>query len=175
MQPIEEYKVIQVINRLKNKSSKGIDDISNNLIKTAKHVFAKPLIINQMLYSGTFPEQLKVSNIIPLHKAKDKLLLTDYRPIALLPSISKIFEYILFEQLTNHFIENKLLSPQQYDFRPKPSTELAALKLVDYLTYKLDNGIIPINIFIDLSKAVDPLIHSILLDKLSLLWCQWCS
>ena len=169
MQPIEEFKVIQVIDRLKNKSSKGIDGISNNLIKTAKYVFAKPLtlIINQMLYSGIFPEQLKVSKIIPLHKANDKLLLTNYRPIALLPSISKIFEYILLEQLTNHFIENKLLSPQQYGFRAKHSTELAALNLVDYLTYKLDNGIIPINIYIDLSKVFDTLIHSILLDKMS--------
>ena len=162
LQPIDEFKVIQVIDRLKNKSSKGIDGISNNLIKTAKYVFAKPLtlIINQMLYSGIFPEQLKVSKIIPLHKANDKLLLTNYRPIALLPSISKIFEYILLEQLTNHFIENKLLSPQQYGFRAKHSTELAALNLVDYLTYKLDNGIIPINIYIDLSKAFDTLIHS---------------
>ena len=171
MQPIEEYKVIQVIDRLKNKSSKWIDGISNNLIKTAKYVFAKPLtlIINQMLYSGIFPEQLKVSKIIPLHRANDKMFLTNYRLIALLPSISKIFEYILLEQLTSHFMENKLLSPQQYCFRAKHSTELAALNLVDYLTYKLDSGIIPINIYmyIDLSKAFHTLIHCILLDKLS--------
>ena len=85
----------------------------------------------------------------------------------LTPSISKIFEYILLEQLTSHFVKNKLLSPQQYGFRVKHSTELAALNLVDYLTYKLDNGIIPINIYIDLSTAFDTLIHSILLDKLS--------
>ena len=77
------------------------------------------------------------------------------------------FEYILLEQLTNHCIENKLLSPQQYGFRVKHSTELAALNLVDHLTYKLDNGIISINIYIDLSKAFDTLIHRILLDKLS--------
>ena len=134
MQPIEEYKVTQVIDPFKNKSSKGIDGISNNLIKTAKFVFAKPitLIINLMLYSGLFPEQLKVSKIIPLHKPNDKLLLTNCRPIAVLPFISKIFEYLLLGQLTNHFIENKLLSPQQYSFRAKHSTELDAINLVDY-------------------------------------------
>ena len=158
-----------MIDRLKNKSSKGIDGISNNLIKTAKYVFTKPLtlIINQMLTSGIFPEQLKVSKIIPVHKANDKLFSTNYRPIALLPSISKMFEYILLEQLTSHFVENKLISPQQYGFRAKHSKELASLNLVNYLTYKLDNGIIPINIYIDLSKVFDTLIHSILLDKLS--------
>ena len=62
-----------------------------------------------MLHSGIFPEQLKVSKLILLHEANDKLLPTNYRPIALLPSISKILEDILLEQLTNHFIENKSL------------------------------------------------------------------
>ena len=74
---------------------------------------------------------------------------------------------MLLEQLTNHFTDNNLLSPQQYGFRAKHSTKLAALNLVDYLTYKLDTGKIPINIYIDLSKAFDTLIHDILLDKMS--------
>ena len=120
-----------------------------------------------MLHTGIFPEQLKISKVLPLHKANDKMSLTNYRPIALLPSISKIFECVLLEQLTNHFTDNNLLSPQQYGFRTKHSTELAALNLVDHLTYKLDTGKIPINIYIDLSKAFDTLIHDILLDKMS--------
>ena len=95
---------------------------------------AKPLtlIINQMLNSGIHPDQLKILKVVPLYKANDKLVLTNYRPITLLPSISKIFEYILLEQLINHFIEHKLLSPQQYGFRAQHSTELTALNLVDY-------------------------------------------
>ena len=59
------------------------------------------------------------------------------------------------------------MSPQQYGFRAKHSTELAALNLVDCLTYKLDTGKIPINIYNDLSKAFDTLIHDILLAKMS--------
>ena len=107
----------------------------------------------QMLNSGIYPGQLKMLKVVPLFKANDNSVLTKYRPIALLPSKSKNFEYILLEQLTNHFIEHKLLSPQQYGFRAEHSTELAALNLVDYLTYKLDNGSIKINNYIDLFKA----------------------
>ena len=169
LRSIDENKISQAIEHLKNKSSSGIDGISNNLIKMARCELIKPLtkIINQMLHTGIFPEQLKISKVLPLHKANDKMSLTNYRPIALLPSISKIFECVLLEQLTNHFTDNNLLSPQQYGFRVKHSTELAALNLVDYLTYKLDTGKIPINIYIDLSKAFDTLIHDILLDKMS--------
>ena len=136
----------------------------------ARCELVKPLtiIINQMLHTGIFLEQMKISKVFPLHKANNKMRLTNYKPIALLPSISKIFECVLIESLTNHFTDNNLLFPQQYEFRAKNSTELAVLNLVDYLTYKLHTGRIPLNIYFDLSKAFDTLIHDILLDKMSL-------
>ena len=128
----------------------------------------KPIttIVNQMIVTGIFPDNLKMSKVIPLYKAKDQTLLSNYRPIALLPSISKIFEYVLLEQITNYLLDNNMLSPQQYGFRSNHLTELAALNLVDELTYKLDRGIIPMNIYIDLSKAFDTLVHEILISKL---------
>ena len=64
-------------------------------------------------------------------------------------------------------LENKLLSSQQYGFRVNHSTELAALNLIDRLTYDLDNGTIPVNIYIDLAKAFDTLQHETLLNKLA--------
>ena len=85
----------------------------------------------------------------------------------MLPSISKIFENVMLAQISNYFINYNLLSMQQYRFRAKHSTEFAALNLVDHLTYKLDNGLIPLNVYIDLSKAFDTLIHDILLSKLN--------
>ena len=167
-EPITEHKTMRIIENLKNKTSTGIDGLSNQLIKMAKNVLVKPLtiIINQMIVTGIFPDQLKISKVIPLYKAKDQTILSNYRPIALLPSISKIFEYVLLEQITNYFLDNNMLSPQQYGFRSNHSTELAALNLVDELTYKLDRGTIPLNIYMDLSKAFDTLIHEILISKL---------
>ena len=169
LEPIAESKTRKLIEHLKNKTSTGIDGISNKLIKTAVNelVSLLTIVINQMLNTGVFPNQLKISKVIPKYKSKDHTLLSNYRPIALLPSISKIFEYVFLEQLSNYFIQNNLLSSQQYGFRAKHSTELAALNLVDHLTYKLDSGNIPTNIYIDSSKAFDTLTHSILLDKMS--------
>ena len=167
-EPITELKTMKIIENLKNKTSSGIDGISNQLLKSAKNVLVKPIttIVNQMIVTGIFPDNLKISKVIPLYKAKDQTLLSNYRPIALLPSISKIFEYVLLKQITNYLLDNNMLSPQQYGFRSNHSTELAALNLVDELTYKLDRGIIPMNIYIDLSKAFDTLVHEILISKL---------
>ena len=58
-----------------------------------------------MLNTGVFPNQLKISKVIPKYKSKDHTLLSNYRPIALLPSISRIFEYVFLEQLSNYFIQ----------------------------------------------------------------------
>ena len=80
-----------------------------------------------MLNTGLFPNQFKISKVILKYKSKVYTLLSNYRPIALLPSISKIFENVFLEQLSNYFIQNTLLSSQQYGFRAKHSTELAAL------------------------------------------------
>ena len=66
-----------------------------------------------------------------------------------------------FHQLFDYMIGNNLLCMQQYGFRSGHSTELAAIRLVDHLTNQMDNGVVPINIYIDLSKAFDTLDHEI--------------
>ncbi len=74
-------------------------------IKTIKDAIIKPLtvIINQMLTTGIFPEKLKIAKMIPVSKKKNDTLFTNYRPISPLPTISKIFEKIIFKQLYNLF------------------------------------------------------------------------
>ncbi len=83
------------------------DGISTKLIKTIKMSLIRPitLIINQMLNTGIFPDKLKVAKIISIHKKDDKTLFTNYRPISLLPAISKIFEKVIFKQLYQFFQE----------------------------------------------------------------------
>ena len=165
---ISEATTMETLNNLKSKPSCGHDGISTKLLKACKLEICKPLtlIINQMLTTGIFPDDLKVAKVIPLFKKGKKEVLDNYRPISLLPSLSKIFERVIFNQIHAYFTAHDLYYSGQYGFREKHSTQLAALELVDRITRDLDIGNTPISIFIDLSKAFDTLDHNILLSKL---------
>ena len=155
---------METLNNLKPKPSCGYDGISTRLLKTCRLEICKPLtlIINQMLTTGIFPDDLKVAKVIPLFKKGKKEILDNYRPISLLPSLSKIFERVFFNQIHAYFTAHNLYYSGQYGFREKHSTQLAALELVDRITRDLDISNTPISIFIDLSKAFDTLDHNIL-------------
>ena len=90
---------------------------------------------------------------------------SNYKPISFLPTISTIFERVIYNQLYDHFIKNNLLSDQQYGFRANHSTELAAIRLVDHINHEMDKNHTPCSIYIDLSKAFDTLDFEILLFK----------
>ena len=124
------------------------------------------LIINQSLTSGIYPDKFKISKITPLHKKDDRTIVSNYRPISLLPTMSKIIERVMHSQLYAFLNENNLITEQQYGFRSNHSTDLATLKLTDTIMYELDNSHIPCAIFLDLSKAFDTLNYKILLRKL---------
>jgi hypothetical protein len=167
-QNIDESDVLKIIDSLKPKSSCGYDGISSKLLKMIKHEIAKPLtlIINQSLNTGIFPDELKTAKVIPLHKKDDETIFTNYRPISLLPAISKIFEKVIYLQLYDYFQKFKLFYQSQYGFRNGHSTETASLELIDRILTEMDSGNVPLCIFLDLSKAFDTLDHNILLHKL---------
>ncbi len=123
-------------------------------------------IINETINTGIFCDKLKIAKIIPIYKKDDEMQLTNYRPISNLPTISKISENIIFKQLYQFFIDDKLLYNSQYGFREGLSTEYAALELVDRITLEMNNNNTPVNILLDISNAFDTLNHQILLYKL---------
>ena len=102
----EEY-TIKALENLENKSSSGHDGISNKLLKSIKCSVSKSLtiIINHMITAGIFPDAFKVSKVIPILKKGDCSLMTmsNYRPILLLPTISKIFERVIHDQMYEYF------------------------------------------------------------------------
>ena len=158
------------IDKLENKSSSGHDGISNKLLKLVlKFELSKSLtlIINQMITTGVFPDSFKISKIIPLFKKGDSSLLSNYKLLSLLPTISEIFERILYNQLYEYFNSNNLLAEQQYGFCSNHSTEYAAVKFVDHISKEIESGNTPAALYIHLSKAFDTLSFDILLYKLS--------
>ena len=157
-----------MIDKLPSKTSSGVDGISTNLLKDIQYLISKPLMltINQCLETGIFPSKLKTAKVIPILKRGDEIIFYNYRAISILPSISKVFERIICNQIHNYFHVNYLYFCSQYGFRKENSTELAVLELIDSITQHLDKGTTPINVYLDLSKAFDTLDHNILLHKL---------
>jgi hypothetical protein len=165
---LEVSDTLKIIDKLKSKTSSGYDNISTCFLKQIKHVIVKPLtmIINQSLKTGIFPDKLKIAKVIPLFKKGDDMACNNYRPISLLPSISKVFEKAIFIQTYAYFQNNNLFIPCQYGFRTFHSTEYAAIDLIENVIDDIERNCNPLSIFLDLSKAFDTLNHEILYDKL---------
>lgn len=166
---VSEVDVMKEIKNLKNKKSVGIDGISIQVLKSCGHILGKSItyFINQSISQGRVPRGWKIAKVIPLHKKGDKSNPDNYRPISLLPCISKIMERIIQRQLLHHLQENNILDPNQSGFRPKHSTTTALIKVTDEWLLAMDEGMYTGAVFVDLRKAFDLVDHKLLLMKLS--------
>ena len=162
-----EIEIVSIIKTLLNKNSSGPDCLTNRMIKKEPYIFAKLLkpLINESISLGIFPTELKIANVIPIFKKGEKTNLNNYRPISLLPVISKIFEKVINSQL-GIIIDDGYIDDNQFGFRRGHSTEDAVIRFVDKIEQDLALGKHVASVYIDVSKAFDSCDHSILLKKL---------
>ena len=100
---VDSHNIKQIIKGINTSRSNGHDGISSELLKLISNDIADSitLIINQSLKSGIFPNQLKIVKVTPIYKKDDKKIITNYRPISVLPVVSKVFETVIHEQLND--------------------------------------------------------------------------
>ena len=166
--PVDDKEVCTVLKGLKNKSSPGWDGLKTDVIKEVCHIIKKPLthIINLSLQQGVVPDELKLARVVPIFKSGDAKDMTNYRPVSILPCLSKVFERVVYNRLIDFIDKHNILCESQFGFRKQHNTQLAVTLLVDKICKAMDKGNHFIGVFIDLSKAFDTVNHNILLSKL---------
>ena len=168
--PVSVETVILIVKDLRETNAKGIDDISLRFVRDSLPIMASyyTIVVNTSIVTGKYPTLWKHPLIAPVHKSGDKDHVGNYRPIALLPILSKILEKVVAMQLMEHLESNNLLSITQHGFRSKLSTETALLNVTDIIYKNIDENLITLMMLCDLSKAFDSVSHVILLNKLNL-------
>ena len=160
-------KIKKEINRLnKNKASQK-SDIPAKIIHDSVDLFADFIVgsLKGTIKTSIFSSCLNLADITPLHKKGRKDNKENYRPVSILPTLSKIFEKILFEQMSVFF--GKFLSSQQCGFRKGYSTQHCLLNLLEKWNNCVDKGKVFGALLTDLSKAFDCLDHELLIAKLN--------
>jgi hypothetical protein len=167
LSPITVDDVSRIIVGLKNCAA-GIDLISTKILKRYAPILIPAIthICNLAIDTGVFPSTFKAAVIKPIFKTGESNVVSNFRPIAILPTLSKILERLLNQQLIKFLETKKLLSPSQYGFRRSKSTDDAIHELVDYIMTALDGKKKCLTIFLDLAKAFDTVSIPRLLLKL---------
>ena len=124
------------------------------------------IIFDNILETGIFPDQWKEANVTPVHKKNDKQIISNYRPISLLPVLAKVFERIIFKNLYNHLISNGLITKNQSGFRPGDSCTNQLLSFVHEIHTAFNKCLEVRSVYLDMSKAFDKVWHEGLIFKL---------
>ncbi|CAB3235085.1 unnamed protein product [Arctia plantaginis] len=166
--PADEGEVARILRSLRDGCSTGVDGISSGILKKHELAVVSPLtyICNLVLSTGKFPKAFKKAIIHPIFKGGDGSRVNNYRPIAVLPVLSKIIERIMNNRLITYLEGNQLLSSIQFGFRAGKSTSDAVHELTDYIVTEMDGGQKVLGIFLDIAKAFDTVSVPNLMSKL---------
>ncbi|KAJ0173854.1 hypothetical protein K1T71_011003 [Dendrolimus kikuchii] len=163
-----EVEINSIILSLKNSSACGWDGIPTSVVKGARHIivpyFTK--LCNLCIEKGIFPDIYKMSLIHPIYKDGDRKEINNYRPISMLPVLSKILEKLLNKRLMIFLENNNLISNSQFGFRKDRCTEDAVSHLISHVTTLVDSKKKVLGVFLDLKKAFDTVSVPILLNKM---------
>lgn len=156
------------IKSLHNSSAPGHDNIHSKTLKQITGHILTPLlhIINKSLNTGIFPSHCKQAIIVPVFKKGSRSLLSNYRPISMLPTISKLIEKSVKLKLDIFLELNNIISSRQFGFRRHWGTEDATLDLTSYIYDELNKNNKVLACFLDISKAYDSIKHDILVRRL---------
>ena len=162
--------VINLIKALDSNKAHGFDGISIRMLKLCNESISKPLTLlyKNCLNQGIFPDIWKKANVIPVHKKNDKSIMSNYRPISLLPICGKLFERLIYNTLFNFFSQRNLICCNQSGFRPGDSCVNQLISIVHMIHKSFDaNPSLEVRgVFLDISKAFDKVWHDGLLYKL---------
>ena len=166
---MSKLEVEQDLKSIKRGKSTGTDNLPPGLLKDAACRLSASLayLINLSLQTGTFPTDWKQTKILPIHKSGSLSSFENFRPISILPVLSKTIEKAVHRQVIALLEDKKLISQPQFGFRTKLSTELAATLLFDNIRQHVDEGNLVGATFIDLSKAFNTISHSNLLKEIA--------
>ena len=157
------------ISRLENKTSSGLDGISNQLLKLSFPYVIDSLtyVFNLCIEKNVFPSELKKAKVVPLPEPTDKTNPTNYRPVSLLSVLSKLLEKHVHIYLNDYLEKRQLLHPFQSGFRRKYTCNTALARLTNSWLTAMNKTEVS-GVFLDLKKAFDLVDHDILLKKLAI-------
>ena len=166
---LSDRAVLELIESLPSNVATGLDGISCYLLKIiASAIAPSPAkLLNYCIINGICPAQLKLARITPIHKQGNKSNVDNYRPISVLPVISRILEKHVCKNLIMAYLtKHSLLYKCQFGFRANHPCETIVIKLTDEWLEAMDKGLLTGVVMIDLRKAFDVVDHELLLKKL---------
>jgi len=163
-----ESEIRSALQQIKSTKAQGHDEIPSNVLKDLSQSVIRPLtrLFNLIIETGIIPKGWKVSRIVPVFKSGDKTLVSNYRPISNISSISKAFEKALITKLQNFLDHDILFGSHQHSYRPHASTTTACVVIQDYVASELDRNRLVLMYSADRSSAFDLLIPNLLVQRL---------